>query len=452
MSLQAKLKQLHQERGELVTQARALIDKADNENRAMTADEENRCDQLMEKANAKAKEIGRVNGLIEQERDVAAHEAEIERDGNPDSENRGGGGGSQTAEERQQLVQMRSALHEDWGTGADRLDDNQVRQLTYFNQALSQGANSLTQEQRQIVLPTQAQIRALSYDVNTEGGYLAPPVQWVNQLLKNVDDETFMLQLSNVMTMTNAHSLGVPTLDSDPSDADWTSELATGSEDSAMSFGGRALAPNPLAKRLKISNTLIANSAIPAESLARQRLGYKFGITFEKAGFTGDGNKKPLGVFTASNDGISTSRDVSADNNANSFTADGLINCLMHLKGQYHRRATWLFHRDGIKMAMKLKDGNGQYIWSLGLKGVAPDMLLNVPTRMSEYVPNTFTTGNYVGIVGDFSKYWIVINMVMTIQRLAELYAETNQTGLIGRMEADGMPVLEEAFARVKLG
>ena len=37
------------------------------------------------------------------------------------------------------------------------------------------------------------------------------------------------------------------------------------------------------------------------------------------------------------------------------------------------------------------------------------------------------------------------------VQRLVELYAETNQTGFIGRVETDGMPVLAEAFARVKL-
>ena len=39
----------------------------------------------------------------------------------------------------------------------------------------------------------------------------------------------------------------------------------------------------------------------------------------------------------------------------------------------------------------------------------------------------------------------------MQIQRLVELYAATNQVGFIGRMELDGMPVLEEAFVRVKL-
>jgi len=39
----------------------------------------------------------------------------------------------------------------------------------------------------------------------------------------------------------------------------------------------------------------------------------------------------------------------------------------------------------------------------------------------------------------------------ISIQVLTELYAETNQTGFIGRYELDGMPVLEEAFARLKL-
>jgi len=39
----------------------------------------------------------------------------------------------------------------------------------------------------------------------------------------------------------------------------------------------------------------------------------------------------------------------------------------------------------------------------------------------------------------------------MIVQRLVELYAETNQTGFIGRAECDGMPTLAEAFARVKL-
>lgn len=42
--------------------------------------------------------------------------------------------------------------------------------------------------------------------------------------------------------------------------------------------------------------------------------------------------------------------------------------------------------------------------------------------------------------------------MTLSIQQLNELLALSNQVGYIGRLAVDGMPVLEEAFARVKLG
>jgi HK97 family phage major capsid protein len=84
--------------------------------------------------------------------------------------------------------------------------------------------------------------------------------------------------------------------------------------------------------------------------------------------------------------------------------------------------------------------------------GGTPDRILEVPYVMSEYAPSTFTTGLYVGIIGDFSFYWIADSLKLEIQRLDELYAVTNQVGFIGRSETDGLPVLAEAFARVKLG
>ena len=167
---------------------------------------------------------------------------------------------------------------------------------------------------------------------------------------------------------------------------------------------------------------------------------------------TGDGSQKPLGVFVASADGISTARDVSTGNTATSIMGDGLIEAKYSLKEAYWPRARWIFHRDAVKQIRKLKDGNGQYIWQAGISGGVPDRILELPYTTSEFAPNTFTTGQYVGILGDFQKYWIVDALDMVMQRLTELYAETNQTGFIARYEGDGAPVLEEAFARVKLG
>ena len=73
-----------------------------------------------------------------------------------------------------------------------------------------------------------------------------------------------------------------------------------------MKFGKRELHPHPLAKRIKISNDLIRRSVLPSESIVRDRLAYKFAITQEKAFLLGHGANQPLGVFVASDDGIST--------------------------------------------------------------------------------------------------------------------------------------------------
>jgi HK97 family phage major capsid protein len=128
-----------------------------------------------------------------------------------------------------------------------------------------------------------------------------------------------------------------------------------------------------------------------------------------------------------------------------------LIEAKYTLKAGYWPRARWIFHRDAVKQLAKLQDDTGRYLWQNAIQLGQPDMLFGVPLFVSEYAPNTFTTGLYVGIIGDFSNYWIADALDFSTQRLNELYAATNQTGFIGRLESDGMPVLAEAFVRVKL-
>lgn len=294
------------------------------------------------------------------------------------------------------------------------------------------------------------ELRALQADADASGGYYTSPQQFVNKLIKAVDDLVYIRQWATMNTVTQSQSLGVPSLAADPADSDWTSELGTGSEDSTMAFGKRELAPKPLAKRIKVSNKLLRLSP-DVEGLVISRLAYKFAITYEKACLTGSGANQPLGVFTASSDGISTSRDVSTGNTTTSIQTDGLKEAKYSLKAAYWANAKWIFHRDAVKQLAKLQDDTGRYLWQNSIQLGQPDMLEGVPLFVSENAPNTFTTGLYVGIIGDFSYYWIADALDFSTQRLNELYAATNQTGFIGRMESDGMPVLGEAFARVKL-
>jgi HK97 family phage major capsid protein len=299
---------------------------------------------------------------------------------------------------------------------------------------------------------TQQQMRSLQADSSVKGGYTVMPTQFVAELLKDVDDAVVIRQLARVFPLETAESLGVPTLESRLDDFEWTAEVSTTNEDDNMTFGKRELKPHPVAKLVKVSGKLLRMSILNPELIVRQEMSYILGGTQEKGFMTGNGSGQPLGIFTASNDGISTSRDVSTGNTATDIKGDGLIEAKYKLKAQYAKNARWIFHRDALKGIRKLKDGNGNYIWVAGLTNGQPDTILEVPYIMSEFAPNTFTTGQYVGIIGDFRFYWIADALNMELQRLVELFSLNNKVGFIVRAETDAMPVKAEPFARVKLG
>lgn len=294
------------------------------------------------------------------------------------------------------------------------------------------------------------ELRALSADGGDDGGgYWVAPQQFTDKFIKAIDDDLVVRQLATKDTVVTSASLGAASLDADPADADWTAELATGSEDATMKAGKREFRPHPLAKRIKISRKLLRLSQ-NTEGLVIGRLRYKFGITLEKAYMSGSGVNQPLGLFTADPDGISTARDV-VTTVAADFNASDWMEFTGSIKDGYKKRARILIHRNTRTRMRKLKDNNGQFLWQSSLQVGVPDVFDGVPVISSEYAPNTYTTGKYVAVVGDFSYYWIVDALDLAIQRLEELYAEANQVGFIGRYEGDGQPVLGEAFSRMKL-
>lgn len=292
--------------------------------------------------------------------------------------------------------------------------------------------------------------RALSAGSAVQGGYLVPPEETAMEIIKTINDQVFMRSMATVKTLNKVASLGLPTRTARASNATWTSELAVGPKDTALTYGKRVMSPHKVSKEILISNELVRNSPFSIESEVNDEFAYIFGITQENAFLTGNGIQQPLGIFTPSTDGISTARDVTASSTT-AVTGDDLVNALYSLKAFYQGRASWFLHRLLVKMIRKLKDGEGQYLWQMGLQSGQPDRLLGRPVVQSEFAPSTFTTGQYVACLGDFSQYRIVDALEMQMQRLVELYAEQGQIAFIGQLYTDGCPVLEEAFARLIL-
>lgn len=292
---------------------------------------------------------------------------------------------------------------------------------------------------------------ALAQDNPTQAGYLVAPQKFVMELISDLDNIVFFRSIAKVLpTLQGAQSLGYPKRKTRMNSAAWGTEIAAPTADTALDFGKKEFKPNPATAEILVSKTLLKN-APEVDAIVRAELAYNFATLLETAYMTGNGVNKPLGVFTASVDGISTARDVSTGNTTTEIKFDGLLEAKYKLPQQYQNNLQWIFHRDGVKQLAKLKDNDGQYIWQPSVVAGTPDRLFGIPVNMSEYAPNTFTTGLYVGILGDFSNYWICDSMSLEVMVLNELYARTNQVDFIGRLETDGMPVLEEAFVRVKL-
>jgi len=398
--MSAKLREMLEKRNRAVTEGRALVDKAEAEKRELSAEEKGQYDALLSEAVTLRENIDRETRLQEEERANAA--AKI--------------GGE--------------------GSAAPPTPDAELRSAAFRN--LLRTGNLSPEEQRALVTSS-----------DTGGGFLNAPQEFVPKLISAVKNLVFMEQLATGHTTTNVNGLGYPTLENDVDDFAMITEIKTAPEDTALSFGKREFKPHPSSKLIKISDAMLRADGMNPEAIVMDRAAYKYSVLKENKYLLGSGNQEPLGVFVASAKGINTDRDVTLEQSTD-FVADDIVNIKYSLKSQYMRKAVWLFNRTAVAKLAKVKDGEGRWLFEMTDKVGEMDNLKGSPLYMSEYVPNTFTAGLYVGMFGDFSWYWTVQSLSLRIKRLNELFARERQVGFLFDTEFDGMPVLSEAFARIK--
>lgn len=297
--------------------------------------------------------------------------------------------------------------------------------------------------------------RSLKIAEGEKGGYVAP-IQTASRFIQYLADINQIRGISDNVAVNNAAGLGVRCLLESPASAVWASEESSTdiSDDSAMKFGKRELSPHLMIGRVDASKTMV--SRLPeAEGWINDQMGYQAGRKEEEAFIEGDGTGKPLGVFTASDSGIPTSRDVNLGSTTD-LTDTGLIEMQYGLKAQYRRRATWVMSRVAAKRTRLLQDGNGVFIWRPGLTMGEPDTLLGNRIAEAELAPGhdeatDFASGKYAIVFGDFSFYMIATALNLSILRDVYTRAGQNMNKYFSYHEVDGMPVLAEAFVRGKL-
>ncbi len=291
--------------------------------------------------------------------------------------------------------------------------------------------------------------RAITVDGDGPAAVLAPQ-DLVKQILTPAESKLSLLDKVYVVHLNKASGIGVPYEKTDASDADWTTEIPESlTEDDSLEYAKRELGAHMLIKLIKVSDKTLETNAFNVEQLIADKLSYKMRSALEKGIIAGTGTGQPLGLFVASARGISTARDIAAAS-ATALDGDDIIKAKRSVKSVYRSRGEWLFHPDTVTKLLTLKDLNGQYIWRSGLTINDPDTLDGSPVIESEFVPAEMATGAYIGMFGDYSKYWMTMVDSIAIRRLNEKYYPS--VGFSAKTYADGQPVLEEAFCRIKMG
>jgi HK97 family phage major capsid protein len=442
------LQEMREKRAKAIADARALMDTAKKANRDLSDDETRQVD-------AAFAESDRLKDEIKAAEAKEARQARLEREERELEESRGRRAGGETpgrdpAGPREEPRDTRGAqpgrVHR-WELR--RRGSRDVAEFRYLPGSAEHRRHTPEYREafRSVLVGEQ---RALQSDIDVQGGFLVAPEEWVGELLKDLDDQVFIRSKARLFT-TSAQSIGAPRRTAKTATFAWGGELTTPTADTSLRFGKRSLSPHYMTGLVPVSRDLLRSSVMSAESIVRQEIARDAAELEEQGFISGSGAGQPLGLFTASSDGISTSRDVSTGNNTTAPTVDGLIAAKFHLKQMYRRTAEWMFHRTLIALIRKLKDGNGQYLWQPSVVAGEPDRLLDMPVNESEWIPSTLTTGQYVGILGAFNYYWIVDGLDLGMQVLQETYALQNQIAYLVRRKVDGGPAVEEAFARVKL-
>jgi HK97 family phage major capsid protein len=155
----------------------------------------------------------------------------------------------------------------------------------------------------------------------------------------------------------------------------------------------------------------------------------------------GTGLGQPLGLLANVD---ATSDDPASYALGNPITADGIMGLSWAIPEQYDENLTWCFNKTNVgSYVATLVDDQKRYLWGMGYQ----DSGLNVPQRrtlagypvaFSGFSPDRATNA-YPMTLGDWSGYYLLERVGLSLQVLNEVYAELNQKVLLGRIRFGGM-------------
>jgi len=206
----------------------------------------------------------------------------------------------------------------------------------------------------------------------------------------------------------------------------------------------------------KATQKILDDAAINLEAWLSGKVSEKFARDEAAAFVNGDGVSKPRGFLTyLTGTTLPGTIEQVATGVSGAFAAapsggDVLIDALYGLKAQYRANATWFMNRATTKLARKLKDSDGSYIWSPGIAAGQPASILGYPTASFEDMPDPAANSLSIA-VGDMRAAYQIVDRV-GIRVLRDPYTAKPYVGFYTTKRVGGDVVNFEALKIVRFG
>jgi HK97 family phage major capsid protein len=217
-----------------------------------------------------------------------------------------------------------------------------------------------------------------------------------------------------------------------------------------FTMGSVAISIQKARTLVKVSADLLEDTAVDVVGLIYDLAAEAFGQDEENRIVTGATPKVPVGFMTDTD-------IASANSGANGAIAyDNVVDIVHALPEQYAKDARFLFRRSTLGYLLKIKvpqfsgDTAGVPLWQPSIQAGAPGTILGYPYSIVEYMP-AIATGAYPLAFGNLRRLYTAIDRVgMSVKRLDEKYADTDEVGFIFRRRWGGRPVAPWALRKLR--
>lgn len=268
------------------------------------------------------------------------------------------------------------------------------------------------------------------------------PTSFYNRLVAHMIETSSILQAgATVLNTSSGEVIQVPKTTSHSS-AGIVTEAATITE-SDPAFGQVALGAFKYGTMIQISRELLTDTGVDLEGYLSMQAGRALGNAFGAHAITGTGTGQPRGIVTDATVGVTGATGVGMDTGFGSQGtadqgADVLINLFHSVISPYRmsQSCRWIMDDTTAGVVRKIKTTEGQYIWQPSVIAGQPDTILGKPVLTDPNVATPAANAKSV-IFGDISQYFVRLAGGVRFERSDEFAFNSDLVTFRALMRAD---------------